>query len=169
MFSTSLVVRVLGGSWVLVISPCPCPHIGLPVPPPSLLVLGLCALALSPSLCLCLPSSLPPHRAALCSPRGTWAQIRVGCCLEQGPTASGEQASLCGPPRRPAAGDTEERKSALRSPGEGSQDKHTQPREQEGWKIPGAEASLHHCGLTRGVGREGRKVPGQTAILPAAP
>lgn len=66
-------------------------------------------------------------------------------------------------PRRPAAGggeargvEAEERKSVVKSPGEGGQDKYTRAREQEGWKIPDAEASLHCHALSKGLG-EGRR------------
>lgn len=63
-------------------------------------------------------------------------------------------------------GKAKERKSVLKSPGDGSQDKYTQPREQEGWKIPDAEASRHHHGLTEGEGGRERASAGRS--LPAA-
>lgn len=56
-------------------------------------------------------------------------------------------------------GGAKERKSVVKSLGEGGQDKYTQPREQEGWKIPEAEASLHCHALSKGLGegkREGK-------------
>lgn len=56
-----------------------------------------------------------------------------------------------------AVGGAKERKSVVKSPGEGSQDKYTQPREQEGWKIPEAEASLHCHALSKGLGERRRE------------
>lgn len=93
---------------------------------------------LTPSL----PLSL--NMAALCGPRGTRAQTRVGCCLRAGFCGSLKTSlALCPAQEARCWGKAKERKSVLKIPGECSQDKYTQPREQEGWKIPDAVASLH--------------------------
>lgn len=104
-------------------------------------------------------------RPALSGPRGAWAQARVGRCralwlLENKPRSVDR-----------AGGQLLGRNSVCKSPGEGSQDKYTRPRGQEGWKIPEAEASLHHCGLTMGLaGREGRcRGPGPGVIYLLSP
>lgn len=57
-------------------------------------------------------------------------------------------------------GESRGKKIGFKNPGKGGQDKYSQPREQEGWKIPDAEASLHHHhhrteGLSRGEGGRG--------------
>lgn len=104
--------------------------------------------------------------AALCGPRGTWAQTRVGCCLRAGFCGSLKTSlALCPAQEASCWGKAKERKSVLKIPGECSQDKYTQPREQEGWKIPDAVASLHQPPWSdQGAvvwGRQGGKGPGQ--------
>lgn len=85
------------------------------------------------------------HRAGFC---GSWKTSLALCCAAE--------ASCWGKQRK--------KKSVLKSPGEGGQDKYVQPREQKGWKIPDAEASLHE-----GLGGGGRTAPGQRGSLSAAP
>lgn len=109
-----------------------------------------------------------PHPPWLLSvvPEGPGLRPR-GLLPGAGSCSPWKQALLCGPCWRPAAGDAEERKCALKSAGGGSQDKYTQPGEQEGWKIPQAWASLPHRGLTRGLlgGMEGRFQGGAVLYL----
>lgn len=141
--SLHLVLTCFLGSLFSFSSPCPA-DLGLPVPPPGTVV----------------PARPPPRPPWLLS-----VLPRAGSC---GPW---KQALLCGPCRRPAAGDAEGRNSALKSAGGGRQGKHTQPGEQEGWKIPEAWASLPHHGLTPGGCGEEGKVPGPALIylLPPEP
>lgn len=98
-------------------------------------------------------------------------QTQVGCLVEQGVLWLPENKaySVSHAVEASCWGKAKERKSVSKSPGEGGQDKYTQPREQEGWKIPDAEASLHYHDLTKGLGRGGRerKMPGRVS-LPAA-
>lgn len=116
---------------------CPLPAIWSQVP----------TFSLSLSLCM----------AAVCGPRGTWAQTWVGCGLAQvlrlltnkPHSVRGAEASCWGKAK--------ERKSVLKSTGDGSQDKYTQLRELEGWKIPDAEVSLWLPGLPEGRGSGGKE------------
>ena len=143
--------------------PSPSPHLVLDPCFPSV---SLIVKVLGGIWALAAPATQRPL-PALCGPRRAWAQARVGCCralrlLENKSRSVGR-----------AGGQLLGRDSVFKSPGEGSQDKYAQPRGQEGWKIPEAEASLHHCGLTTGLaGREGRCQglgPGVIYLLPPEP
>lgn len=92
---TSLITKVLCPSWELVASPCPCR------PQPNSRPVS--AAVWSPGLTPSFPLSL--NMAALCGPRGTRAQTRVGYCLRVGFCGSLKtNLALCTPRRRPTAG-----------------------------------------------------------------